>query len=200
MAVVVDRIIAVQRTGLYRLVLSDGEKLDIDIAALTDYSLTRGYELTAEQIDSLRSKAAYLHWTTRCLRKLARRPQSKAELIQFMQANKVEARTQADVIDYLTAHKYLNDAAFAEWLVKSGRRKQKSTVALRYELAQKGIAKDLIAKVLTSANNSDETTIKNIINKKRSQSRYADDTKLKHYLARKGFGYDLIQRALSDKD
>lgn len=193
---VIDKIVAVPRTGLYRLVFDGGEKIDIDVSALAEFRLTKGLELSDNTLAILRERSAYLYWTNKCLNKLARRPQSRMELTRFMQMNKVDTAIQEKIIGYLEDQKYLNDEAFADWYVKSAHRKNKSMMAIKYELQRKGISKENISRIRQMDVDSDLAALKEIIAKKQTQSRYKDEIKLKQYLLRKGFSYDLIRAAL----
>lgn len=192
----IDKIVIVPRTGLYRLVLDSGEKIDVDVAAIAEFRLTKGLELSEVSLDELRSRAAYLYWTNKCLNKLARRPQSYAELTRFMQAHKVEPDVQVNIMDYLVAQKYVDDNAFADWYAKSAHRKLKSSLALRYELQQRGISRDIISHITQSNPESEHASLIALIAKKQLQARYKDELKLKQYLLRKGFSYDSINAAL----
>jgi SOS response regulatory protein OraA/RecX len=58
----------------------------------------------------------------------------------------------------------------------------------------------VIRQVLEEDETTDRDTLKQLVIKKRQQSRYQDDTRLMQYLARQGYGYDDIKKALRGDD
>ena len=65
------------------------------------------------------------------------------------------------------------------------------------ELQQKRISSDTISKVLAEDETDERQVVRDVIAKKRTQTRYQDDQKLIAYLLRQGFSYDDIRSALS---
>jgi len=101
------------------------------------------------------------------------------------------------VFERLIEKGYVDDNKFARFwvenrLVKKGVSKRK----LRSELITKGINSTIISQMLSETVRNDSDELKKIIAKKRSL--YPDDKKLTAYLARQGFNYDEIKRAIDD--
>jgi SOS response regulatory protein OraA/RecX len=69
---------------------------------------------------------------------------------------------------------------------------------LRLELAQKGVEKEIVERVIAENIRSDEEELQKIIAKKRY--RYPDQQKFMQYLARQGFSFDDIKAALGSDD
>ena len=90
----VTKLTAVQRTGLYRVHLDGGERLDVDAGSLIEFKLHAGTVLSPADYAAVRLRSQTIFWTRRCMNKLARRPQSAAELNRFLSGNKVEADVQ----------------------------------------------------------------------------------------------------------
>ena len=68
---------------------------------------------------------------------------------------------------------------------------------MRLELKQKGIADDVIAEVLTTNQTyNEQEALLSLVTKKRRQTKYQDRNKLLQYLARQGFAFDDIVRAI----
>jgi SOS response regulatory protein OraA/RecX len=66
---------------------------------------------------------------------------------------------------------------------------------------QKGVARDIIAGALAElGDEGQDQMLVDLIEKKRLQTRYQDPDKLMQYLARQGFGYDQIKKALARLD
>lgn len=98
-----------------------------------------------------------------------------------------------EIIRRLVEKKYLDDLEFAEWYVENRFvKKGVSRKRLRMELIKKGVATDIIERVLDKRN--DEEEILKIIAKKRAK--YTDD-KLIAYLCRQGFSFELAKELIS---
>ena len=63
------------------------------------------------------------------------------------------------------------------------------------ELMKKGVARDIIERVLNNSERNDEEEIKKIVAKKRA--RYSDE-KLIQYLCRQGFQYDVVKNVVEE--
>ena len=91
---------------------------------------------------------------------------------------------------------YVDDFKFAKfWIENRNQRKGSSIKKLKSELFSKGVSSEIIEQVLASSKRNDSEEIQKIIAKK--AKKYADEKKLVAYLARQGFSYDEIKKALS---
>ena len=76
---------------------------------------------------------------------------------------------------------------------------EKELRKLQAELRAKGVDTKIIEELLVNSSRTDQEELQKIIAKKRS--RYDDEQKFMQYLARQGFSYDDIKRALdTDQD
>ena len=66
---------------------------------------------------------------------------------------------------------------------------------LKSELFSKGVSSEIIEQILENSKRNDSEEIQKIIAKK--AKKYSDEKKLVAYLARQGFSYDEIKKALS---
>lgn len=110
------------------------------------------------------------------------------------------------VISFLKEQRFLNDAEFVrQWIESRMRSKQRSTWVILRELKEKGIAQDLIEKVLSSddapeINDLEQAKIlvKKRIRKYEDLPRKEIYQKLGTYLASKGFNWDIVKRSIDD--
>jgi len=94
---------------------------------------------------------------------------------------------------------YINDEKFARWWVENRNQTKGSSLRkLRNELRVKGVESSIIDAVLADSARSDDDELAKVIAKK--AGRYDDEQKLIAYLARQGFSYDDIRRALSSRN
>lgn len=101
------------------------------------------------------------------------------------------------VLDRLVEKGYLNDEDFTRyWLENRSLTKGASRRKLVAELRTKGVDGAIINQQLATSDRQDSQEIQKIIAKK--ARRYTDQQKLVAYLARQGFSYEDIQRALAE--
>ena len=134
----------------------------------------------------------------RALEWLINRPHSTRELRDHLRRKKVGSELADKLVSEFTAKKYLNDSAYAKWLCELRGRAGKSNRAIRSELFAKGVSREVIDEVLSES--SDETQrLKILITKKQKQPRYKnDELKLKQYLVRQGFSYQMVNNILKN--
>lgn len=139
--------------------------------------------------DDGKLKARALEW-------VMTRPRSVREFKDYMFRKKAEPDMTERLIAEFTERKYLDETGFANWLIDMRRRQGKSERAIKAELAQKGIPREVVQEV--AEDNGDELTrLRELVEKKRRLARYkADPQKLMAYLARQGFAYDDIKQVL----
>lgn len=130
------------------------------------------------------------------------RPRSLREMHDYCRRKKWDPEDCAVIIDKLVQRGYVNDRTFTKsWIENRAINKSTSQRKLRLELKQKGITDDIINESLQDSSYNEDTALRDLVAKKRRLSRYKDDEqKLMQYLARQGFGFDDIKRALSTQD
>jgi len=173
-------------------------------AGLLSNRLASGQEISEEQFAVLKSNAATDKAYGNALRYVVMRPRSVWEMQQYFMRKKVEEPVAKEIIDRLQAIDLLDDRKFAEaWVANRRLLKPTSRRKLQLELRQKHVAGSIIDAVLAqeaedASELPDRTALAEIIAKK--QARYPDQAKFMQYLARQGFGYDDIKRALQSTE
>lgn len=103
------------------------------------------------------------------------------------------------VLERLKEKGYVDDVRFTRfWIENRNLTKGVSRRKLSAELASKGISSELANDVLGLSGRSEADELRKVIAKK--AGRYDDEQKLIAYLARQGFAYDDIKRALVEQD
>lgn len=187
-----------RRKDVYNLYIDDKficglSDLDISMAGLhigQSVETTRLVELVAQ---SRFSKAYNL-----CLNFLSYRARSTTEIADYLKRKDFDEATTEQVIAKLTSARFLDDESFARsWVANRNLLKPRSSFMLRRELQQKGIAKDIIEKVLLDRDPDAELEmLAELIRKKQKTPRYTDAQKLTQYLLRQGFSYSQIKQGL----
>jgi regulatory protein len=169
--------------------------LPVDEAA----RLSKGQVLTEEAIAALMDDSAVGLAVDRGLRLLALRPRSAREI----RDNLVRGETAPPVIDRaierLAALGYVDDAAFAAfWISDRMRFKPASPKALRFELMQKGVSREIIDAALADldADEAAYTAASAQARRLRRMSRRAFTDRVTAVLLRRGFTYEQVRRAI----
>ena len=144
------------------------------------------------------------------VRYLAGRPHTVAEIHRHLRSKKFDAETIDHAIDRLRAQRYVDDEAFARyWVEQRERFKPRGDRALRTELVQKGVSRDVIDVVLGErAPDADVEQAKRALS--RPMTRWATlspaerKRKIHTYLAARGFDYatieEVIRTSVEDED
>lgn len=127
-----------------------------------------------------------------------RRPHSERELENYLYRKKIEPEVKVKIIDYLIGKGYIDNIKFTKfWVENRVRSKKPSRRALTAELRLKGINDQEINSALEESDFNEDEMLRSLIDKKSKVTKYKDESKLKEYLVRQGFSYELIKSYLS---
>jgi regulatory protein len=137
---------------------------------------------------------------------LSIRNRSEKEMRDYLVKRKAADEVIEKIITSLKEHKFLNDEVFARsWVLSRARLKPKGKVLLKIELRQKGITDDVIQKVLSEVQDEipDELSqAKNLIVRRMERMHEAPReeiySKVGGFLARRGFSWDIVKKAIDD--
>lgn len=157
-----------------------------------------GQELDQANLEALKAKAVLDKAYDRSLNLISRRMRSEWELRDYLKRKEYDEGVQDAVVARLEDRGYINDTEFAKrWVENRRLLKAMSKRRLSQELRQKRI-KDEIIQLTLDADETDELEVlRDLVERKRKQTKYKEDVKLMQYLARQGFSYDTIKRAMS---
>jgi regulatory protein len=136
------------------------------------------------------------------VRYLGGRPHTVAEIHRHLRGKRYDERAIDHAIDRLSAQRYVDDEAFARWWVEQRERfKPRGDRALRTELLQKGVSRDVVDVVLGErAPDADVALAKRALS--RPMTRWATlepqerKRKIHTYLAARGFDYGTIEEVM----
>jgi regulatory protein len=157
-----------------------------------------GRELSSEDVGEFQESAGKAKVYALALRYLSVRLRSVREMRDYLGRKGIEAADMDDAIDRLTLAGLLNDRQFAaSWIANRQTLRPRSQRMLMQELMKKGLARDDIVEALADIEPEGElVALEELIEKKRRLPQYRESEKLMGYLARQGYGYDLIKRAI----
>ncbi len=167
----------------------------IDKFTWISHNLKVGTDVSPKLCEELRKQDIRGKAYDKVLKLLSYRSQSIFEVRQKLKT-RFEPETITQTITRLKKEGWLDDQKFAEhWVKERSQTRLRSIVHLKAELIQKGIAENIIRETLSSPDLIDhelETAIKLVVKFKHSKT----PEKLRAYLARKGFSYLVITKAI----
>lgn len=142
------------------------------------------------------------------LRFLSFRPRSHKEirgrLMQFSIKKGIPAKMVEDVIGNLITQGLINDEEFVKWWIEQRRLfRQKGMKAIKMELLQKGVSRETIERITSTATNNknDEYNLALQVTKKklplyRHLSKEKIKIRISSLLARRGFDWNIIYKVI----
>jgi regulatory protein len=173
----------------------DGE-FAFGLSLMTAATLSIGQVLTPGKVDSLKAEDEVERAKASAYRYLSYRPRSIDELKRHLGKKGFHEDSIDQAIDRLSELDLIDDLAFARyWVEQRETFKPRGRSALRYELYQKGIDREIVDLVLADV---DETeSAKKAAQKKARVWRELPEEqfyeKLGNYLSRRGFNYEITR-------
>lgn len=192
----------VKRKDRYSIYVDGKYAFSFSEDELVKSGLRKDQELKPQELEELRQASVVDKAYGRVIRYLAIRVRSQWEIEDYLKRKGYDEELTKIILDRVKEVGLVDDAAFArqwvEWRMNSRPRSQKQ---LYMELLKKRIDRAIISEVLESFDDSTQLEqIKAIVERKGRLSQYQDRQKLIAYLARQGFPYHLIKRALAGEE
>ena len=181
----------------YSVFVDEKYAFSLSDTALLESKLYTGKELTKDEVGKYKELSKEDKLYSLVLRYTALRPHSSWELEFYMKRKDVPLPLQSQILNKLCDLGFVDDLAFARAWVQSRRLlKPISMRRLTLELRQKHVQDEIIQEVLSEDETDERSVLRELIERKRKQTKYQDNTKLMQYLSRQGFSYDDIKSAL----
>lgn len=185
----------------YSVYVDEKYSFSLSESALISSGISSGTEITTEQLEAYKRLSAEDKLWGRALRYVAARLRSSHEVREYLRRKEASPELVDQYIERLADIGLLDDHRYAQVFVENRRMlKPSSKRKLLLELKQKRIPDSIIREVLQEDEGDDKSALRDLVIKKRRQTKYQDDMKLKQYLARQGFGFDDINQALRRED
>lgn len=185
----------------YSIFVDEAYSFSLSATALLQSGLAVGQDLNEQTVKEYKQLSADDKLYGLVLRYIALRPRSKYEMEAYLVRKKASQQVAEKILHTLQEKHLLDDETFARiWVENRRLLKPVSKRRLQLELRQKRVAQDIIDSVLREDKTDDKTTLKELIARKRKQSKYQDKEKLMAYLSRQGFSYSDIKEALETDD
>lgn len=163
---------------------------------MVHYAIKRFWRLhySVTNDDSFERAWRYALWL------LGRQAYSQAQLVERLRRKRTPEAVIDQVVKKLASYNYLDDAAYAELVVRSKRRSH-GRMALKRTLRQKGVAEQLIDQALGGLSAEQEREVACALLQKQAWRFQGADPRKNYakayaYLARRGFTPEVIRWAL----
>lgn len=184
-------------------------RFSLDIFQVGELGIKTGKEYSEEELIALEQESQFGKLYARTLEYCLMRPHSAREIKDYLYKKTRDSRKKDGsvkkgilpeithrVFDRLFEKGYIDDKKFAKfWVENRNLSKGASKRKIISELRAKGVGQNDIEQALAGSARNDQDELEKIIAKKRK--RYDDEQKFIAYLARQGFSYDDIKKALA---
>lgn len=174
----------------------------IDLENFVKAGLKTGQQLSDVTIAEITKKTENKKFLDRLLIFVNLRPRSGKEVGEWMDKKKIAGPLREELKEKIIELKLLDDEFFAKWWVEQRLSfRSKSKRELIAELRNKGISKEIIEKVMFETDVDEVSSALKLVEKHiRRWSRFPKHIvrqKMSLYLARKGFNWDTIKKAIN---
>ncbi|HLO11008.1 MAG TPA: recombination regulator RecX [Pseudoneobacillus sp.] len=197
-----------KQTGRFNIYVSDGSSekyaFSVDEDVLIKYQLKKGMELDEfTQIDVLYQDTVRKALST-SIQYLAVRMRSEKEVKDYLRQKEMEDTVIQEVVHKLYSLKYLNDEEFALAYVRTQiNTTDKGPNVVKLELRDKGIEGSIVENVMMEF--TYDLQLSKVLQlcqkaqkKRRNDSLYVFNQKLKQALNRKGYSFQIIDEAMDE--
>ncbi len=189
----------VKRADRYSIYVDDKYIFSLSETELLNTGLKIGQEFTENELDDLKDTAVLDKGYDRALNLISRRPRSEWELEDYLKRKDYDKEVAQQIIEKLRERGFVNDSEFARrWVENRRLLKATSKRRLRQELKQKRVSDEIIDHALEEDETDEREVVRELVERKRKQTKYQDDLKLMQYLSRQGFSYDMIKDVMGE--
>lgn len=185
-------------------------RFSLDVFQVGELGIRVGKDYSEEELTALETESTFGKMYARALEYCMMRLHSAKEIRDYLWRKTRDTRGKdgqlrkgipsviADrVFERLAEKGYVNDEVFARhWIENRQMGKGISRRKLTMELRAKGVEQAIIEPLIMESSRSEDGELQKLILKK--QNRYSDEQKFMQYLARQGFSYDDIKKALEE--
>lgn len=188
-----------QRGQRVKILLDDESAFSLETELALKQGLKIGQELSAEQLEALTKSDKFYRCLNAAMNLLSYRPRSKSELHQRLQRRGFDDSSIEAAIAKLAEQRLVDDEAFAQfWKDNRDSFSPRSQWFIRAELKRKGVATDIVDRVVRTADDS-KSAYQVAVTKARRLPRSDYQSfrlQLGGYLHRRGFSYGVINKVV----
>lgn len=187
----------------FNIYIDDTFAFGLSIDVFIKYHLKKDQEIDNGFIEEILLAEENNMAINKAIKYLSYRQRSIKEVKDHLNRKGYDPSIIENTIDHLLEKNYLNDYAFAESFIRDKSYLNKYGInKIRYELLNKGVSKEIIAKTLRFDHDEEYDNAMTLANKKmnsyKNQDRDRIYRKLGGFLQRKGYRYDTVAKVLRE--
>lgn len=191
----------VKRADRYSIYIDSKYAFSFGESELLNSRLHINQEVTEAELEGLKDKAVLDKAYDRALNYISLRQRSEWEIREYLKRKDYPPALVDNILNKLSISNYVDDLAFARaWVNNRRLLKAISQRRLSQELRAKRVSDENIKLALSEDETDEAEVLKDLVAKKRRQTRYQDNLKLMQYLARQGYNYDDIKAAMNQRE
>jgi regulatory protein len=190
--------LTIQKRNKERVNIFIDNQFAVAVTALAAMTLKKGQYLSDADIDRLKDADEFDKAYNKAIRFLGFRPRSEVEVERYLHGKDYPPEVVASTIERLRGEQYLDDEEFARfWLENRERFRPRGRQALRYELNQKGLDREIIEAALADLDEAESAwaALENKFYRWRNLDEKAFKQKVMGFLSRRGFNYETASQA-----
>ena len=193
----IERVIKSEgKTEKYVVLFDDGTEIKVTAVQIADYGIYSGRELPDEDYAELRGDLAVSSAKTRALRILGNRNLSAREIEKRLVRKGESSEAAEQAVEWLENIGAINDAEYAESIVRHYSSKGYGVARIRDELFRRGIDRELWEEALSIIGDMEDTAYEFLVKKLRGSRDKDELRRAADTLHRRGFSYDEARAAV----
>lgn len=191
-----------KKKRLYLLELDDSERLYITEDTIVRFMLSKGMEISQEELKDIQDFAQFSYGKNLALYHLSFKQRTAKEVRDYLTKHEIAPETLEQVLANLKEDSWIDDAKYASSLINSNSLSgDKGPFVLKQKLSQKGIASSIIDDQLDQADFSQvsQKAAEKLLRKYQGKlPRKALEDKILQNLINKGFPYSQAKEAFQN--
>ena len=193
-----------KKKRLYLLELDSDKSCYITEDTIVRFMLTKGKEISAEELTEIKSFAQFSYSKNLALYHLSFKARTEKEVRDYLAKHEIDEKIIPKVIQSLKNDNWINDRQYAQAIINSNQLSgDKGSYMLMQKISQKGVAKSIIQEVLQEFDMTEvaERTAEKLLKKYQGKlpARALQD-KIIQSLTNKGFSYTEAKTAFDQLD
>ena len=188
-----------KKKRLYLLELDDSEKLYITEDTIVRFMLSKGMEVTEQELSEIQDYAQFSYGKNLALYHLSFKQRTAKEVKDYLTQHDIQAEIISQILDNLKKDNWINDRKYANSFIQSNLLTgDKGAFVLKQKLSQKGISSTIIEEELSRfdfTELTDKVTQKLLKKHQGKLPSKALQDKILQSLINKGFSYSQAKTA-----
>ncbi|MCK1189353.1 recombination regulator RecX [Streptococcus uberis] len=186
-----------KKKRLYLLECDNGDSLYVTEDTIVHFMLSKGMEITPEQLESIKQFAQFSYGKNLALYYISFQVRTQKQVYDYLKKHDLENTIIQKIIEELIKENWINDQKYVESILRQNMTNgDKGPQLIKQKLMQKGISDRIIEKAISEVEFypiAEKVALKMISRYQDKLPRKALQDKLTQLLINKGFSYDMVK-------